>query len=199
MSLIASPNHKPPDSLIWTGSAIMSLGIFSYQAESSRIGQQQPTGPAKVNSAQANQAAEPGPNKALEQTPGPLERNGEPLSDPMKSLTPGRSGASALAIADKHNSSHPRTELPPALSDSDVRFRCFDHDCQGRTFSCAENYRRHLREKEGSAKVHCTLCGMSFTRKSNLRKHVSERRCQTLKPSETPGKASTLRSSHVPL
>jgi len=90
-----------------------------------------------------------------------------------------------------------RKDFTPRMqdSDNDTQLRCFEHDCRGRTFSCAENYRRHIREKEKSARVYCTTCRMSFTRKSNLRKHVSERRCVTFKALP---KASSLRSFHVP-
>ena len=190
----------------------MALDIFSYRADSSRMEQQQPPmGRATVSKPrQPSHRASLRPTEDREQTPWgqmniprPLERDDARLLDLMKgelmsSLPPGRS-------QDLQKSSlHQRGKemLSPGLSDTtDVRLRCFEHDCGGRTFSCAENYRRHVREKEGAAKVHCTLCRMSFTRKSNLRKHVLERRCQTLiKRDEMRGTASsTLRSSHVPL
>jgi hypothetical protein len=94
--------------------------------------------------------------------------------------------------------SHILKDLTPRqlVNDNETQLRCFEHDCQGRTFSCAENYRRHIREKEKSAKVYCTLCRMSFTRRSNLRKHVSERRCVSFKAIL---KTSNLRAFHVPL
>lgn len=192
----------------------MALDIFSYRAESGGTGQQQPRCLAKTNPTPPNQVADPGPHDELEQTPwnqinipGSLESDGQRLLGPMKvsgysirSPTPSRCKDFALAttaVDDQHNPIYMDTDLCLTLSDNDPRFRCFNHDCGGRTFSCAENYRRHIREREGSAKIYCTFCRVSFTRRSNLRKHVSERRCRVLKPCQTLGKVSSSRSSNV--
>lgn len=55
--------------------------------------------------------------------------------------------------------------------------QCFDHGCNGKIFSCRENYMRHVREKSGRHSVSCRFCGCEFSRRSNLEKHVSEGRC----------------------
>lgn len=45
-------------------------------------------------------------------------------------------------------------------------FQCWDHNCDGRTFSTLSNFRRHCREKtmliEGV--ISCPLCGKHFSR-----------------------------------
>ena len=58
--------------------------------------------------------------------------------------------------------------------------RCFDHGCDGRTFSCPENYRRHVREQSQSSRVSCPYCSLSFSRKSNRDTHISNGRCKAL-------------------
>jgi hypothetical protein len=63
---------------------------------------------------------------------------------------------------------------------SKERPRCYEHGCDGRTFSCWENYRRHIREKTRSSAVMCTICGLSFSRKSNRDKHILDGRCKVL-------------------
>jgi uncharacterized Zn-finger protein len=59
--------------------------------------------------------------------------------------------------------------------------RCYEHGCEGRTFSRIENYKRHLREKNGTNTVRCTLCHQVFTRKSNMTNHILQRRCSIIK------------------
>ena len=59
----------------------------------------------------------------------------------------------------------------------DHRPRCFDHGCEGRTFSSMENFRRHIRERDHDTRVVCDLCGVSFSRKSNRDKHVLSGKC----------------------
>ena len=182
----------------------MALDIFSYRADSSRlVDEGPPIGRATVSKpSKPSHSTSLRPTEEREQTPWaqinipqPLERHDRRLLDPM------RGGASGELMSSRSKDLQtPSLHQRNSLSDTDVRLRCFDHDCGGRTFSCAENYRRHVREKEGAAKVYCSLCRMSFTRKSNLRKHVSERRCQIRKPDEMREKtSSSLRASHVPL
>jgi hypothetical protein len=80
-----------------------------------------------------------------------------------------RSGsASAKSSKLSENDAHPIQHAP----------RCYDHGCNGRVFSCHENYLRHLREKKGKYSVKCLYCGCSFTRRSNRDKHLSQRKCQ---------------------
>lgn len=59
--------------------------------------------------------------------------------------------------------------------------RCYEHGCDGRTFSRIENYKRHLREMNGIGTVFCRFCYKSFTRKSNMDKHVLEGKCGVIK------------------
>lgn len=192
----------------------MVLDIFSYRADSSGTGQQQPSCLAKTSSIPPNQVVGPGFHDELKQMPwnqinipGPLKSDGQRLlgpmkvpGDPIRSPTPSRRKDFALAstaVDGQYNPIYMDTDLFLTLSNNEPRFRCFNHDCGGRTFSCAENYRRHIRERESSAKIYCTFCQVSFTRRSNLRKHVSERKCRVLKPCQTHGKASSSRSSNV--
>jgi NAD-dependent SIR2 family protein deacetylase len=61
------------------------------------------------------------------------------------------------------------------------KFRCWNHNCNGRTFSSLGNYRRHIREKSGNAKTFlCQDCGRLFTRSTALNSH--RQRCPALKP-----------------
>lgn len=57
--------------------------------------------------------------------------------------------------------------------------RCWEHGCEGRTFSCRENYLRHLRER-GSKEYRCPVCNVSFSRKSNMDAHRASGRCKHL-------------------
>ncbi|KAF1823911.1 uncharacterized protein K489DRAFT_302328, partial [Dissoconium aciculare CBS 342.82] len=55
--------------------------------------------------------------------------------------------------------------------------QCFEHGCNGRVFSCHENYLRHVREKDGKNTVMCLVCGKEFTRRSNREKHLAQGTC----------------------
>lgn len=88
----------------------------------------------------------------------------------------------------------PNRDMSFGLLDDSSHLRCFDHDCGGRIFSSAENYRRHIREKEASSRWLCTICRTSFTRRSNLRKHLTRGKCR-MAYSNVP----SLRTSHVPM
>ncbi|KAL4738909.1 hypothetical protein BDV11DRAFT_188720 [Aspergillus similis] len=71
-----------------------------------------------------------------------------------------------------------------AISDADTTFRCWDHGCEGRKFSSVGNYRRHLREKNGQAKMHpCPDCGRVFTRSTARNFHRQSGTCG-LSPSQ---------------
>jgi hypothetical protein len=59
--------------------------------------------------------------------------------------------------------------------------RCYEHGCEGRTFTRIENYKRHLREMNGIGTVSCPFCYKSFTRKSNMDKHILEGKCGVIK------------------
>lgn len=86
-----------------------------------------------------------------------------------------------------HEYTCPRIEQPSQHSsansshDAKDRPRCFDHGCDGRAFSCPENYRRHIREQSGTSNVECTFCYISFSRKSNRDTHLSSGRCKVMR------------------
>lgn len=69
---------------------------------------------------------------------------------------------------DSHRTQQQRTKDKSHKSD----IRCWSHNCGGRRFSSMGNYRRHLREKGGSAKRHqCEDCGRFFTRSTSRNAH----------------------------
>lgn len=60
--------------------------------------------------------------------------------------------------------------------------QCWIHGCEGRTFTCLSNYRRHCKEKDSIyAKVACSRCGQQFPRKAALKVHSEKARCRILK------------------
>ena len=65
----------------------------------------------------------------------------------------------------------------PEIVRTESRPRCFEHGCDGRAFCSIENYKRHLREKNGLNVTLCILCNKQFTRKSNMDKHMADGRC----------------------
>jgi hypothetical protein len=83
-----------------------------------------------------------------------------------------------------HRSGAIHTSEPPLLSvsrpdtSSSGDYRCYQHGCEGRQFSSAENYRRHIRERNQSNRTTCPFCAAVFTRKSNRDTHVREGRCK---------------------
>ena len=85
-----------------------------------------------------------------------------------------------LDLSSQDSPSFRQSGCNTANSNTDERPRCFDHGCDGRTFSCAENYRRHIREQSRSSRVSCPYCSLSFSRKSNRDTHVSNGRCKAL-------------------
>lgn len=78
-------------------------------------------------------------------------------------------------------SRQPHASRPPPPQKPEKVYQCFDHGCDGRSFSNVENFKRHLKEKSGSSTVVCNLCGKAFTRKSNMEKHVVEGKCGFMK------------------
>ena len=85
-----------------------------------------------------------------------------------------------LDLSSRDSPSFRQSDCNTANPNTDERPRCFDHGCDGRTFSCAENYRRHIREQSRSSRVSCPYCSLSFSRKSNRDTHVSNGRCKAL-------------------
>ena len=60
----------------------------------------------------------------------------------------------------------------------ELPIRCYNHGCNGRTFSSKGNYQRHLKEQNGAApKFLCPTCGRMFSRSSARNKHYKEQRC----------------------
>ncbi|KAL4971553.1 hypothetical protein BDW66DRAFT_163607 [Aspergillus desertorum] len=82
------------------------------------------------------------------------------------------------------NPSRRRATFTGSIADPDPNIRCWDHGCEGRKFSSLGNYRRHLREKNGQAKVHpCPDCGRVFTRSTARNFHRQSGTCG-LSPSQ---------------
>ncbi|KAL4910504.1 hypothetical protein BDW74DRAFT_141357 [Aspergillus multicolor] len=74
--------------------------------------------------------------------------------------------------------SHTHTHRTMPTQPETTTIRCWDHGCEGRKFSSVGNYRRHLREKNGVAKVHpCPDCGRVFTRSTARNFHRQSGSC----------------------
>ena len=57
-------------------------------------------------------------------------------------------------------------------SASGVLIRCYDHGCQGRSFSTIGNYRRHMKEQNGGSPLFvCEICDKTFSRSTARRLH----------------------------
>lgn len=74
--------------------------------------------------------------------------------------------------------------------------RCFEHGCGGRAFANFENYRRHVREKQGQDLALCIFCGSSFIRRSNRDAHLTLGRCSALK--QINDGSTVLNGNHSP-
>lgn len=61
-------------------------------------------------------------------------------------------------------------------------FQCWDHGCDGRSFSSLSNYRRHCRERSTTTETvfHCPHCSQTFTRASGRNMHVERGRCHRM-------------------
>ncbi|KEQ60464.1 uncharacterized protein M437DRAFT_28542, partial [Aureobasidium melanogenum CBS 110374] len=56
--------------------------------------------------------------------------------------------------------------------------RCFDHGCNGRSFSSRSNLRRHQRERARLTRIlPCPLCGAKFYRRWTRNQHVLRASC----------------------
>jgi hypothetical protein len=104
------------------------------------------------------------------------------------------SGVNTAPVTDVHGierTSAPSTDLPlsteplsPASTSpigghvSRPVIRCYDHGCDGRTFSSISNYRRHQRERAGQSPVcFCPRCGAAFYRRWTRDHHVERGSC----------------------
>ena len=56
--------------------------------------------------------------------------------------------------------------------------QCWQHGCNGRTFSSLSNYRRHCREKGLNRQPTCPECGRGFSRRGARDSHYQKRRCK---------------------
>ena len=66
----------------------------------------------------------------------------------------------------------------PNINKSQVR--CWQHGCNGRTFSSLSNYRRHCREKRLNRLPTCSRCGRGFSRTGARNSHYQQRRCKVV-------------------
>jgi hypothetical protein len=91
---------------------------------------------------------------------------------PNPSLAPSRSSS--------QHSQRPSLERARTVTSDQSLPRCWEHGCNGRTFSCAENYRRHIRERSGGSRAQCPGCHHQFSRKSNLDAHIASGKCKAM-------------------
>ena len=99
----------------------------------------------------------------------------------------------------------------PVIIETPRKPQCFDHGCNGRTFSTFSNLLRHQREKAGSSyKSVCHRCGAEFTRKTARDGHIAHDKCifscvgknsneQNKIPKSDDGRGSMHRSPMSPL
>ncbi|KAG8532805.1 uncharacterized protein KY384_002683 [Bacidia gigantensis] len=68
----------------------------------------------------------------------------------------------------------------PVIIEQPKKPQCWDHGCNGRTFSTFSNLLRHQREKSGSStKSLCPRCGAEFTRKTARDGHMAHDKCKS--------------------
>ena len=66
-------------------------------------------------------------------------------------------------------------------SSQHTKLQCFDHGCNGRSFSCQANLLRHRKEQSAEAKTfHCRRCGRQFTRATARNLHEKRRTCDKI-------------------
>lgn len=66
-------------------------------------------------------------------------------------------------------------------SSQQSKLRCFDHGCNGRSFSCQANLLRHRKEQSAEAKTfHCRRCSRPFTRATARNLHEKRRTCDKM-------------------
>ena len=112
-----------------------------------------------------------GPSHAPAAEETPFEDSScAPVSSPQdaSSCGPGRASRSV-----------PNHSSIPVVLEAPTKAQCFDHGCNGRTFSTFSNLLRHQREKSGSSsKAVCHRCGAIFTRKTALNGHLAHDKCK---------------------
>jgi hypothetical protein len=76
-----------------------------------------------------------------------------------------------------HNSPNPHDALS-----YQIKYRCWEHGCNGREFSSKSNLTRHQKEKSNAAaKSTCVLCGAIFTRNSARDTHLARQSCNRIR------------------
>jgi hypothetical protein len=97
-----------------------------------------------------------------------IDRANAPLADPSLSIDPSTHAEPSSSASTSPVGAHVNR---PAI-------RCYDHGCDGRTFSSISNYRRHQRERAGrSAVCFCPRCGAAFYRRWTRDHHVERGSC----------------------
>lgn len=86
--------------------------------------------------------------------------------------------------ADSFTSAEPSSSASTSPVDEHAdrpAIRCYDHGCDGRTFSSISNFRRHQRERAGQGPVcFCPRCGATFYRRWTRDHHVERGSCLRL-------------------
>jgi hypothetical protein len=72
------------------------------------------------------------------------------------------------------------TSRPPPLATSpSMQYACWQHGCNGRTFTTLSNYRRHCKERSFRyARPQCPRCGQQFSREAARDTHYNQQRCR---------------------
>lgn len=66
----------------------------------------------------------------------------------------------------------------PSVDSGDRQIRCWEHGCDGRTFSTRSNLSRHQREKANQTpSFSCPKCGVTFRRRTAAKRHQEAERC----------------------
>ncbi|KAF2721776.1 hypothetical protein K431DRAFT_284467 [Polychaeton citri CBS 116435] len=108
------------------------------------------------------------------------------LSTLDETTTPSSSSSTNLKPSTPHGMGSVNLELSTKIDSSGCEvlvykkvFQCWDHGCDGRTFSTLSNYRRHCREQSVSNAelVPCPTCGKRFTRATARDLHLRRQRC----------------------
>lgn len=103
---------------------------------------------------------------------GPIIYSDAPIREPPNSATEFTPSAHGL------QSGATRPPQYESAKAKQMEIRCWEHGCEGRKFSSLGNYRRHLREKNGQAKVYpCPECGRVFTRSTARNYHKESGTC----------------------
>ncbi|KAL4810623.1 hypothetical protein BDV18DRAFT_155236 [Aspergillus unguis] len=118
-----------------------------------------------------------GPSGTSEPTTGTASNVGGTAGRPARRVQRSGVGQSRHSPCASSSSSSSSSK-GSSTSTSTLEIRCWDHGCEGRKFSSLGNYRRHLREKNGQAKVHpCPDCGRVFTRSTARNFHRESGTC----------------------